>query len=415
MTTSRGAQHNALRAGLALVALAALVKAAAVAACVHWRTTPPWIPHLVNDVNHWSAFLARVREGAIPYVDVTIEYPVGAGLFYWLLSPLLPPDQPERLILVHGTLMTLLDLANTALFFAILRGIAPSRAVPLTLLFSLNLTSLSLSPARFEAVAVALVLAGYLCHRRGRPLWAAFLWALGSLVKWYPAFFLVAQEYRAYATSRERRRWLPALLILAGVNAAAHLPFLVLDHAAHGHASHALFPYWFHANRPLYWDTLLGMATLWLGPQPLERAASALSLGLMAAAMLARPSLRLEYKGTLVCVAALLLNRVYSPQFHLWFYPLLLGGMAEEPAARFRALLGVFLLLDALNFLVYPWSFGLALQEVPLRPGAAASQGGPWTVVLTAAIVLRAVVLVDLARLLLARRSPQAGQAGGPR
>jgi hypothetical protein len=397
MPHGRRPEGGALRTGLVLVAVTAVVKAAVVLACVHWIGLWPWIPHLVQDVSHWRPFLEAVRGGAIPYVDVAIEYPVGAGMLYWALSPLLPIDDPRGLVLTHGIVMTLVDLVNTGLFFAILRRFAPRYAVVMTLLFSLNLTSLTLSPVRFECVVVTFALVGYWFHRRGHPHWAALVWSVGSLFKWYPAFFVVAQEYRALVVEGKRWQWVRSAAILIAVNVAAHAPFVLLDHLRHGHIDHVWYPYWFHINRPLYWDTVLGMLTLWLGPQPYERWASLLSLGLMAAALLVRPSLRLEYKGVLICLASLIFNRVYSPQFHLWFYPLLLAGIAEEERPRRRELLALFVVLDVLNAIVYPLAFPQALLEVRLEPFAAVHNGGLWTVVLTAAIFARTLVIVDLA------------------
>src|SRR2546423_4916839 len=52
------------------------------------------VRHLFVDVWGWLDFLARVRDGEMPYVDFWKEYPVGAGLFFAPPSPRLAPLQP---------------------------------------------------------------------------------------------------------------------------------------------------------------------------------------------------------------------------------------------------------------------------------------------------------------------------------
>jgi hypothetical protein len=124
----------------------------------------------------------------------------------------------------------------------------------------------------------------------------------------------------------------------------------------------------------------------------------------MAAAVFVRPRMSLEDKGVLVCLAAVVFNRIYSTQFNLWFYPLLLLGIARLglPAGRGRLLL--FVLLDLLNVLVYPTSFTGAVDEMGgFFPYAARDAGGPWTVMFSWAIVARAAVVVALAAALLRR------------
>ncbi len=388
---------------LLLLGVTAAVKGAFLAACVAYLWTKPWFPYLLSDVGNWGEFLQLSRARFIPYVHFTKEYPVGAGLVYWLMSPLLDPASPRALILNHGLVMTAFDLLNAALFYVIVRSLDARRALGLSLLFALNLTSLTLSPARFESVVVTFVLAGYWCHRRDRPHWAALLWAIGSCVKWYPAIFVAAQEYRAFVVDKRRTQWIGSFALLGLVNLACNAPFALMDLHVHGSMQHFLYPYWFHAHRPLYWDTVLGVVTLWVGDLPFERAASLLSLLLMIAALAWRPSMRLEYKGTLVCLAALLLNRVYSPQFHLWFYPLILFGLALERGSAFRQLLAFFLVFDLLNFVVYPAVFPLVLERIPMQAHAALLDHSIWTSVLTAAVIVRAVVIVAFAGFLLRR------------
>ncbi len=377
---------------------------------VFWHTQAA--SHLVQDIRTWREFFAETQAGAIPYVNLTKEYPVLGGILYWLMSPFIRPDDLRQTIVVHAVFMGVADLINAALLYRLAREVAPRWALAATLALSLNLTAIVTAPVRYESWIVTFVLLGYTAHRRRRFLWSTFFWSIGCGLKWYPAFFIAAQEWRLLVV--ERRRWhgLAAGAVFLAVTAALNLPFALLCLRETGSLANWLAPYVFHVKRPLYWDTLLGVGQIWLGPLPWERYAGLWSLVLMLAAVVVRPRLCIEYKGVLVCLAAVFFNRIYSTQFNLWFYPfLILGVLADEDERRRRRIVIVFLLLDVLNVVIYPLSFAGAVAEMGgFFPGAA-REGGPWTVVFSAAIALRTVVVGVLAVLLVAGRTT-GGQAG---
>ena len=373
---------------------------------VFWDT--PFVSHMVQDLRTWHDFFLKAQSGLTPYVDFSKEYPVGAGVLYWILARFVDAEDLRQTVLVHGLAMGAFDLANTALAYRLFHAKNAERALPFTLLFSLNGTALLLGPVRFESALVLLVLLGYAAAESGHPLRAVAWWSVGFWVKWLPAFFIAAQEWRALIAERRPWRWLKALAVFAAVAAVLNGPF-VWAAWRHGSLAPLVAPWRLHVERPLYWDTLLGVGQIWLGPLPWERYGSGWTLVLVGLALLVGPRLRLEYKGVLLCVAAIVFNRIYSAQFHLWFYPFLLFGMIGEPPERLRKLLAVGFALEALNVLVFPFSFTLCLGEIEaFRPFAAAVSGGLWTVVFSAAIVLRTVALGALATLLL-----QAGDARG--
>ena len=369
---------------------------------VFWNT--PELSHAVQDIRTWKPFFTSAQAGLVPYVDFSKEYPVGAGLFYWALSRWVSAEDLQQTVLLHALVMGAVDLVNAALAYAILRRLAPRRALLLSLLLSLNLTILALSPLRFESLLTAFVLLGYGAHLRRRPMTATFFWSIGCWLKWVPVLFIAAQEWKAGWSERRRWRWVRALLIFLAVAALMNGWFLLEAWRRHGSLRFFLAPYLFHLERPLYWDTLLGVGQLWLGRLAWEKYASFWTLPLVALALVVRPSLRFEYRAVLLCVAAILVNRIYSAQFHLWFYPFLFFGLAVEQAAgRFRAILATWGALDILNLLVFPFSFAACLGEIGrFEPYAAASRGGPWTVVFSAAIVARSLALSVLAWLLVA-------------
>ncbi|PYQ43408.1 MAG: hypothetical protein DMF77_09970, partial [Acidobacteria bacterium] len=152
--------------------------------------------HVVQDIRTWREFFAETQAGAIPYVKLTKEYPVLGGILYWLMSPFIRPDDLRQTIVVHAVFMGVADLINAALLYRLAREIAPRWAFAATLALSLNLTAIVTAPVRYESWIVTFVLVGYTAHRRRRFLWSTFFWSIGCGLKWYPAFFIAAQEWR---------------------------------------------------------------------------------------------------------------------------------------------------------------------------------------------------------------------------
>jgi len=397
---------------IAVLVVTAAAKAAVIGlGAVLWRSA--WMPHLVQDIVSWRSFLEQSRLGLVPYVDFSKEYPVGGGLLYWALAWLVDPADIRGTVLAHALVMSAVDVANAGLFYRIAAGIDRRRALAATLCFALNPTALVLGPVRYEGIVVTLVLVGYAYHRLRRPLSAVLWWSVGCWLKWFPAFFIAAQEYRAFIVEGNRWRWLKSAALFLAVAAAVNLPFVALAWHRHGSLENWLWPYRFHATRPLYWDTLLGVGQIWLGPLAFERYGSLWSLGLLAAALLAKPRMPLEHKGVLLCIAAILFNRIHSTQFHLWFYPFLILGVMADAQPALRRLAALVLALDLVNVLVYPFAFAYAYAEMGgFEPWAARAGGGPWTVVFSAAIVVRAALLLALAAVLLRRYGQGAPEDG---
>jgi hypothetical protein len=403
------AKDNAARTW-EIVATVAVVKGAFLALLVTAFWDSPWVSHLVQDIRTWREFFIATQSGLVPYVHLTKEYPVLGGALYWAMSPFVHAQDLRQTVFVHGLFMLAADLVGTALFHRLARAAHPGLATPATLLFALNLTSLVMGPVRYEPYVVLFVLLGLAAHHRGQGLRATAWWAVGCGLKWYPAFFVAVQEWRRLV-SGDRVHVLKAALVFAAAFAAINAPFLA-GAIAHDTVRYWLDPYFFHARRPLYWDTLLGVGQIWLGPLPWERHAGLWTLALMAAAAMVRPRLGVEAKGTLVCLAAVVFNRIYSAQFNLWFYPLLLLAALREGPERRRLLLGAFILLDLLNVLVFPTAFTPAVAEMRgFFPFAAREGGGTWTVVFSAAIVVRALVVAALAGVLV--KGPEVAESTG--
>ena len=381
----------ALRAGFALWS-------ASVAS--GWQGEPEWLAHTWIDVAAWLPFFEQCQAGSIPYVDFSREYPVGAGTLYCAMGLTLSEAVwRSEVLVVHGLWVAGFEALNALLLYRILKPLGERRAFWFTLGFLVVPTAVLLATVRFESILATAILAGLYFHRQGRPYLATLCWSLGCLLKWIPAFFVIAQAYRAHFVEGRRGHWWRSGGLLLLVFALGNLPFVLLGLVKHGDVTHWWSTYWFHISRPLFWDTLLGAWTLWFGEIAFEAYASYWTLLLVGVAMLLRPSMRLESRCVLLCIAMIVFNRVYSPQFHLWLYPFLVVVMAEHRGRTLLALIGLTLALDVCNVLVYPFAFTGAYRELGNQfvAGSAAELGGIWTGVFSAAIVARTLLLLALA------------------
>ncbi len=229
-----------------LIAFTVLIKVAVIwaGATVFYHTN--WASHLFVDVWGWNEFLSKAQLGLIPYVQMPKEYPVGAGLLYWTFSWFLPANYTShQLLLGHAIVMAAADVFNTGIFYSIAQRLNPHRAWWITLLFILNPTSLILTPVRFESYVVMLVLIGYYFHKTNRPYWAVFVWSLGFCVRWFPLFFIVAQELQAIAAKR-KLQWSKSSAIFLGVSGALNGPFIGWNYVRFGNVNNWLWTYTFH-------------------------------------------------------------------------------------------------------------------------------------------------------------------------
>ncbi|MDD9935743.1 MAG: hypothetical protein OXT09_19180 [Myxococcales bacterium] len=381
------------------------------------ESAAPW-HYLCADIGAWEQFLDSARVG-IPYVDFTREYPAGAGSLFWLLGALTSADGFDGALRLQVAVSLVADLACAGLIFALARPFGILRATAATALWMCLPTVLLISPVRYDSLVAVLLLAGYLAHRRGRPMWAVGLWSVGFTLKWYPVIAIAVQQLAADRATM--RRQLPrAMAVAVSVVAAVNAPYIIGDLARHGHVTHWLGTYTFHAERVLAPDTVLGVLELWLGPLPLERYAALFSIGLGCLVLLTRRQLEWAPKVVLVCVALLVLNRIYSPQFNLWFMPPLLLTMAASSRSAFLVLASLVILIDIATIAIFPFLYAAVVFEIGEFPlGGAAAAGGPYTEAFTSAIFLRAFLLLALMGVLY-RIAPDVsaglpGAAGDPR
>ncbi|MDZ4676222.1 MAG: hypothetical protein SGI74_01830, partial [Oligoflexia bacterium] len=105
----------------------------------------PWMSHMNVDLWGWLEFFKKSHEGLIPYVDYSKEYPVGAGLLYWIMSFFITPGTHQSVPLVHAVFMFVAECVNVILFFKIAELLFPKRIIAAVFLFALNFTALILN------------------------------------------------------------------------------------------------------------------------------------------------------------------------------------------------------------------------------------------------------------------------------
>lgn len=361
--------------------------------------TTYWANQVYMDIWAWTSFWKQCQQGLLPYLDFSREYPHLIGLFFYLLHPLFDLQNPLQMLMVHALIMLVVDLGNTALFIKILRDRGVKKVGLPVALLQLNLTALFLSPFRFESLLLLFVLLGFVAFQKQRWLLASLWWSLGFHVKWFTAFLLAVQ----FLALARRRQWRQALGTAGIFVAVTGLIFgsVGLGIWLRGHSLHLfLAPFLFHLQRNLYWDTVLGVVGMWFGPIAIERWASLWSLlGMIAVLGLgAWRRWPLASQAVLISVAMLVLNRVYSPQFHLWFYPFLILVWLQAEARPRRFLAITALALELSNIAIYPFTYTYAYHELRgFGYNAATNFGGPLIVLFSLLILLRAALLVATA------------------
>lgn len=195
-----------------------------------------------TEANVYFAFADRVARGAVPYRDVTIEYPPGAIPVFlapiWLLGSTggaqwddAALDDAARRYEASLAVLLFLVLAATLVVVAFtLRLLDPTaghaaRSLALPAFSPVLLGALPLT--RYDAWPVLLTSLGLLAAVAARTKLAGAALGLAATAKLYPLVLLPALGVRAWRTGGSRR--LTALLVACALAAAAViLPFVAL-------------------------------------------------------------------------------------------------------------------------------------------------------------------------------------------
>ncbi|MEO5867393.1 MAG: hypothetical protein ABIS14_16030 [Sphingomonas sp.] len=335
--------------------------------------------------------LRGVSAGQVPYVQARIEYPVLTGALIWIEGWVTrsvwgaSADAADFLAVVAAV--------NAALAFQVMRMIAAAgadrarlyawaAAPPLILYLGHN----------WDMLAVALAVTAVLAARRGALPNAAGLAALGSAAKLFPVLLLPllgldALSGRAGGSARtriERAAWL--VVIAIGFWGAVNLPFAW--RAFHNWSEFYRFSSARGGTAASIWE-LLSAFHIWRSGISARNIASFALFAVGAAGIVAlgwrRHAARPWLLFTPVLAWFLLTNKVYSPQFDLWLYPLLvLTSHRLWPLAWFA-------LGDLLAYVAEFWWFaGLAGHTPSATQGdiavAAAIRGAALSWIIVAAI-----------------------------
>lgn len=259
-------------------------------------------------------FTERLSEGAVPYLDAAVEYPVLTGLWMWLAA--LPVSTVGGFF---WTTVAILAAGAVATATLLVREVGPVR----TLAFAAAPTLALSGAVNWDLPAVALATAGVVAHRRGRDGWAGVALGLGTAAKLFPGLLLVVLVPAAW---RERGR-------AAGL--ATALTAGVAWWAVNAPVALAAPDGWLeflrlNRERGADWDslyTLLGHVGGSDVATDTVNLVSAVLFAVAAAVLLVHAHRRVDPSrwhelALPLLIAFLLANKVYSPQFSLWLLPL---------------------------------------------------------------------------------------------
>ncbi|ADB77597.1 glycosyltransferase family 87 protein [Geodermatophilus obscurus] len=292
-------------------------------------------------------------EGALPYLDARVEYPVLTGAAMALAA--LFSGWYDGLAAAVGVLPAVPPVQSYTVVTALLMSVcalAVTRAVlPLTGRRPWDTAMVALSPVllvyafnNWDLLAVALATLGMWAWARQRPVLAGALLGLGVAAKLYPLLVLGAL-FLLCLRAGALRLWLRAALAAAAAWLAVNLPVALLAPENWG---------WFFAfsrqrpaNPESIWNVLLtvtdnrvldGLLADGETPSVLNAVVAVLLLALaawVAWLVLSAPVRpRVAQVVFLLVAGFLLLNKVYSPQYALWLLPL---AVLARP--RWRSLL----------------------------------------------------------------------------
>ena len=285
-------------------------------------------------------YAERLNEGAVPYADHPVEYPVLTGYFMGALG--LPVhaigegnpgiNQGQWFYNANALVLGALAVATVAVLLA-LRRRRPWDAA----LFALAPALLLTATVNWDLLAIGLAAFGLLAWARSRPALAGVLLGLAGAAKMWPLFILGPILVLALRAGRVRAALTAigtAVVAVVAVNLPAAIPY------------RENWNRFFELNtdRPIDWGTLWYIGRYLdgkfgepgsLGPfQWLDANIPTLNylsyalfglacLGIGALALLAPRRPRLGQLAFLVVAAFLIFSKVWSQQFVLWLLPLI--------------------------------------------------------------------------------------------
>lgn len=295
----------------------------------YWGGSIQYVTGCYSDaVPFWG--LRGVSAGQIPYLEARMEYPVLTGLLIWAEGFVTRTVFGASATAAH--FLFVVAAVNAALAFVVLgmlrrsgvdraRQFAWAAAPPLVLYLGHN----------WDMLAVTFAVAALLAARRGGPQLATALAALGSAAKLFPVLLLPllglgALFSRGGGGSLRRIVAAGVLVVIAVVSwGLVNAPVAMLAFANWSEfytfstdRSGTAASVWEILAQSGWWATTIPERNLWSGAIFFGGAVLIVALGWW------RHGARPWVLFAPVLAWFLLTNKVYSPQFDLWLYPLLL-------------------------------------------------------------------------------------------
>ncbi|WP_213451083.1 glycosyltransferase family 87 protein [Rhizomonospora bruguierae] len=320
---------------------------------LHWVQKSPcqtgaWVDHEQYTKFCYTDVLAlyyaeHLNEGAVPYLDFPVEYPVLTGAFMGVLG--LPVhhyaqthpqiNQGQWFYNANALVLSALAIATVGLILA-LRRRRPWDAA----LFALSPALLVTATVNWDLLAIVLAVAGIYAWARSRPVAAGILLGLGGAAKLWPLFIFWGLLCLGLRAGRHRATW-SAIGAGAVTVLAVNLPVMAANYANWGRFLEL------NRTRAIDWGTLWYIGRyvdgLWNSGTPGDRGPfqwlsdhvdpglnwltyglfglGALAVGFLALRARRRP--RLAQVAFLLVAIFLLTSKVWSQQFTLWLLPLI--------------------------------------------------------------------------------------------
>ena len=291
-------------------------------------------------------FSERLNEGATPYVDHPVEYPVLTGGIMWAAAAVSDDARDffavTSAILLAATVATVVLSARTAgrrrHWDAALIALAPGVVLHGT--------------TNWDMAAVALGAAGMWAWSRRLPALSGLWFGLAIATKFYPGLFLVGLFFLCLR-ARRLMDWLQAAAVAALTTVLVYVPVMLtarqfaVDSCEGDQAVTVMQPSWmrfFTLNRcrGADWDSMaFAISRIFnesIAVSTLNRVTAALAITVVLAVgalvLLAPRRPRVPQVLFLLVAGFLLVNKVNSPQYTLWLIPL-----AALARPRWRAFL----------------------------------------------------------------------------
>lgn len=285
-------------------------------------------------------YAEHLNEGAVPYVEYPVEYPVLTGAFMGALGLPIHALGEKNSAIPQATLfydanafvLSLFAIASVAMILS-LRRRRPWDAA----LFALSPVLLVTATVNWDLLAIVLAVAGIWLWAKKYPVAAGVMLGLGMAAKLWPAFLflpilIVAVRSRQYAALVNS--------VAAGVIAwlAVNVPVMLIN-----------FENWrrfldLNSERIIDWGTSWYVGRhfdpfgleLWNNVPLVTNLSLALfalcCVGLLVFGLRVKTPPRLAQLAFVVVAVFLITNKVWSQQFTLWLLPLLVLARPKWPA-----------------------------------------------------------------------------------